>query len=95
MGVANMEKQRLQELIAELQAELEKADRVDDSTREALSTVTDDIERLMVQEVPASREEGESLAGRMQDSLLEFETEHPQITRVVNQLAAALANLGI
>ena len=26
---------------------------------------------------------------------LEFETEHPQVTAAVNQVAAALANLGI
>jgi hypothetical protein len=90
-----MDKKHLQELLAKLHGELEKAERVDDATRAALAEVTDDIRRLLASEEPASREQGETLAGRMQESLLEFETEHPAVTRVINQMAAALANLGI
>ena len=90
-----MEKKQLRDLLTELHNELEKSDRVDDVTRSALAEVTDEIQRLLASEEPASREQGESLAGRMQESLLEFETEHPAVTRVINQMAAALANLGI
>ena len=34
-------------------------------------------------------------ASALKDALLEFEAEHPQLTRRINQVAAALANLGI
>jgi len=90
-----MDDKSLHELLTELHAELEKADRVDASTKASMAAVTDDIQRLLSSEDSSSSEDSETLAARMKESLLEFETEHPQLTRVVNQISSALAHLGI
>jgi hypothetical protein len=88
-----MDTQRIHEALQTLQAELAHASKLDDASRESIQRVIDDIEaRLQAGDAAA---EDESLSGRLQDSLLEFEAEHPQITSAVNQVAAALANLGI
>lgn len=89
-----MDKQRVLEALRTLRAELADAD-LDPSSRASLEQAAADIERQVNQDRPIGGEEGESMSGRLQDALLEFETEHPQITGAVNQVAAALANLGI
>lgn len=89
-----MDKQRVLEALRTLRAELADAD-LDPSSRAPLEQAAADIERQVNQDRPIGGEEGESMSGRLQDALLEFETEHPQITGAVNQVAAALANLGI
>ena len=35
------------------------------------------------------------LGEQVNDFVLQFETEHPQLTAALNQVSAALANLGI
>ena len=89
-----MDKNRVLDALHTLQAELSGANTLDDASRQSLLAVVADIHRqLEVGDVPSA--ESESLGGRLQDSILEFETEHPQVTAAVNQVAAALANLGI
>jgi hypothetical protein len=90
-----MDKNRVLEALKTLRAELADVSDVDEASRESLARVTDDIERQLQAGKPLGPEESESLSGRLQDALLEFEAEHPQITGAVNQVAAALANLGI
>jgi hypothetical protein len=90
-----MDKNRVLEALKTLRAELADAEDLDEPSRAALAQVTDDIERQVKAGAPLDSEEGESLSGRLQDVLLEFEAEHPTITGAVNQVAAALANLGI
>lgn len=90
-----MDKNRVLESLRTLQAELADADQLDDQARDALKQVTTEIQRLLDGGQPVSRGDRESLSGRLQDAVLEFETEHPQLTGAVNQVAAALANLGI
>jgi hypothetical protein len=88
-----MDKQRVTEALETLRAELAQASQLDETSRTSIQRVIDDIEARLATD-DAAREE-ESLSGRLQDSLLEFEAEYPQFTSAVNQVAAALANLGI
>jgi hypothetical protein len=88
-----MDTQRVTEALETLQAELAHAPKLDAASRASIQQVIDEIEARLA--VGDATEEDEPLSGRLQDSLLEFETEHPQITSAVNQVAAALANLGI
>lgn len=88
-----MDKQRVLEALHTLRAELADATGLDAASRASLQRVTEDIERQLHQGPPAH--DDEPLAGRLQDAAQEFGAEHPQIAGAVNQVAAALANLGI
>lgn len=90
-----MDKNRVLDALHTLKAELSGANTLDDASRESLLAITADIHRQLESGRSLPPEEEESIAGRLQDSILEFETEHPQVTAAVNQVAAALANLGI
>lgn len=90
-----MDKNRVLDALHTLKAELSGANTLDDASRESLLAITADIHRQLESGRSLPREDEESLAERLQDSILEFETEHPQVTAAVNQVAAALANLGI
>ncbi len=90
-----MDKQRILEALSVLRAELADAEGLDPASRAELNRVTDDIERKLHAGVPAEAQGDEPLSGRLQDAVQEFGAEHPQIAGAVNQVAAALANLGI
>lgn len=96
-----MDKQRVLDALKTLRSELANVEGLDPTSRSELERVTDDIEqqlhaRMPADEPPVEREEdAEPLAGRLQEAVQEFGAEHPQITGAVNQVAAALANLGI
>lgn len=90
-----MNRKELQNKLASLHEELANARTVDEQTREMLTTLADDIHRLSEQEAEGSQEQVEPLSASLQDFVLKFGTEHPQLTRALNQVSAALANLGI
>jgi hypothetical protein len=90
-----VDKNRVLEALKTLRAELADAEDLDEASRAALVRATDDIERHVVGGQPMPRAEKESLTGKLQEALREFEAEHPTITGAVNQVASALANLGI
>ena len=90
-----MDKSRVLDALRTLQAELAGADLDDDQSRAALQQVAADIEQKPSRDEPLEDEAGQSLPERLQDALLEFEAEHPRLTGAMNQVAAALANLGI
>lgn len=88
-----MEQEKLLALLQELQAEVGRSSAIEPETRGALESVAQRIHRQLAGEAEPGDEP--SAAGRLHDLLLEFETEHPELTRLVNQVSAALANLGI
>lgn len=89
-----MDKQRVLDALRTLRAELADASGLDESSRTNLESVTEAIERQVHAGAPAEGDD-DPLSGRLQDAVQEFGAEHPQITGAVNQVAAALANLGI
>ena len=90
-----MDKQRVIEALHTLRAELADAEQMDASSRAALAQVTADIQQKLEADEPLEMEEGDLLSGRLQDAVQEFGAEHPQLSGALNQVAAALANLGI
>jgi len=90
-----MDRKELQETLKSLHAQLNSASTIDDQTRALLTTLAADIQRLSEQEVRESESEVESLTGQVQDIVQKFGSEHPQLARALNQVSAALANLGI
>jgi hypothetical protein len=90
-----MKREELQKTLQSLHAELNDAPTVDGATRDLLVQLANDIQRLSEQEANESAEQVEPLSERVSDLVLKFETDHPQLTRALNQVSAALANLGI
>lgn len=88
-----MEQDKLLALLQDLQTEVGRSSAIEPETRTALESVAQQIHRQLAGEVAPGDEP--AAAGRLHDLLLEFETEHPELTRLVNQVSAALANLGI
>lgn len=80
-----MGKQRLKELLSELNDELHQVGEIDPETREILSELNDDIEK--VASVSPS-ERARQLEGR-------FAAEHPVLERITREIADTLAKMGI
>ena len=90
-----MKSTELQKTLETLHTELNGAASVDDTTRAMLKTLAADIQRLSEQQREGTTDAVEPLTAQLQDMVLKFETDHPQLTRALNQVSAALANLGI
>lgn len=89
-----MDRKRVIDALEILNAELAGADDVSAEALNAIRRVTDDVRRLVDERKALSPDVAPTASG-VRHSLLEFEAEHPQLTGAINQLAAALANLGI
>jgi hypothetical protein len=88
-----MDRKRVLAALDTLKAELAGAD-VDPQARENLERMASDIQSRL-ESGATSDSEDEPLSGQLQDVVQEFGAEHPQLTGAINQVAAALANLGI
>jgi hypothetical protein len=89
-----MDRQRIADALAVLRTELADASQLSDEARDALRRVTDDVERLLEKQPDPDGGPAPTASG-LQQALQEFEAEHPQLTGALNQVATALANLGI
>lgn len=87
-----MEKNRLQELLADLHRELSSAAAVDPESHKLLDQVLRDIQQLSGD---GSRRVPEGAIGRLRQAGLRLEAEHPQLANAVGQLTDTLAKLGI
>ncbi len=86
-----MDRQRVLDALEVLRTELASSPQVSDEARTALGRVADDIGKLAADE---AGKVDESASG-LHDALQEFGAEHPHLAGAINQVAAALANLGI
>lgn len=87
---------KLRELLGQLQDELEQAEEVGPESRHLLREVMDDIEtaleRSAAGESPAA---DESVKGRLDQAVVEFESSHPQLSFTLERLMESLSNMGI
>ena len=90
-----MDKQHLQDSLAQLHGALSEQGEIDQDTRDLLKTVAADIDRLLDDSSENTSEDVEPVSAQVQDLLLKFETDHPELTAALNRVASALANLGI
>jgi hypothetical protein len=93
-----MDKSKLQQTLTQVHSELADADSVDQDTRQLLTTLTNDIQRLLEKDEapPAAEEDSDGpLSKQVRGLMLQFESEHPKLTSALNQVADGLANLGI
>jgi Domain of unknown function (DUF4404) len=90
-----MERQELTAKLAQLHAELARADEVDPESLDLLRQLTADISRLLEAKDAATRAEAEGVSSGLKDLLLKFEAEHPELSLTVGKVADALAAIGI
>jgi ABC-type transporter Mla subunit MlaD len=88
-------KNQLQQALSELHDSLAHVDQLDDETRQLMQTLTDDLQRLLQHEGDWVAEDVEPVSNKLQDLLLRFETEHPQVSGILGRIASSLANVGI
>jgi hypothetical protein len=87
-----MVRQRLSELLEELQQEFEKADDIDPATRAQIEEVAAELDELL------GREEDEPEQGiieTLREKLLNVEIEHRRLATIVGETLDMLARLGV
>ncbi len=86
-------KQRLQELLDELHAELGDSTALDDDTKQELKTLAREIEASLADD------EDQGVAAQAMDQIeaatVSFESEHPRLAGILSSIADTLARLGI
>ena len=83
-----MSKERLSELLTELNRELQTAGDIDEETRELLNQMNDDIDRLTGETHSPTVDRAKHLESR-------FAANHPVAARIARELADVLAKMGI
>lgn len=83
-----MSKERLSTLLTELNHELHSADDFDEETRELLSQLNDDLDRLTGDTQSSTLDRAKHLESR-------FAANHPVAERIVREFADVLAKMGI
>jgi len=83
-----LSKERLSELLTELNAELNDAGDVDDDTKELLERLQDDIDRLTGETHSTAVDRAKHLESR-------FAANHPVAERIAREFADLLAKMGI
>jgi len=89
-----MEQQKLRELLETLHQELGQVGTVDEKTEEVLSSLREDISKLVKDGTKASEEE-ESMTDRMSDAVGHFEEDHPRLSMLHQHVLDSLARMGL
>lgn len=85
--------EKLRSTLAELEAELQSLDSLDDQTREELAEAAAEIAATLRR---GKRSEATSrVEDSLQGRLVEFEASHPQLAGIVTRLIDGLGQLGI
>jgi archaellum component FlaC len=89
-----MEQQKLQELLETLHHELEQVDSVDEKTGEVLSSLRQDIRKLVAD---GGEDTGgqENLIERMNDAIDHFGEDHPKLSIMIQHVLDSLARMGL
>jgi len=86
-----MTDQKLRELLQQLHDELERTKSVDEKGREMLNHLSADIQKF----IDPAEADDDTLFGRIQDAIDQFEVDHPAITAALSQVLNTLNNAGI
>ena len=89
-----MREQHLRQMLEQLHTELQRADTIDDRSRELLRSVLGDIEELLDRKQERATQP-ESIIERLREAVRGFEKTHPTLTETIGGVADALARMGI
>lgn len=94
-----MNTHELHQALTRLHEELAQTTEVDDATRQALTTVLGDIQRVITtgpsQERQAAERPEPELTQGLQAAIENFEARHPRLTSALQQVVDRLAEMGI
>jgi len=91
-----MEKQELATLLKKLQAELESGQAIDDSLKQSLKALDQDIQKVLGQSSPHAKPADEaSLNERAQELEAKFAIEHPYLASTLRDVMDTLGKMGI
>lgn len=88
-----MAKEKLKNDLERLKFEMDDSQVSDPQVRALLEQHIVDIERQV--EYPEEAEHPETLAARLRESMLEFESQHPRAAAIVNEIMMTLNNMGV
>lgn len=87
-----MTDKKLQDTLAQLRAEIEKLDSVNESDKERLESL---ITKIRNTANPDDAETGDDLQDVITENITKFEASHPRLTAIMNDIAVTLSNMGI
>ena len=87
-----MPKNKIRELLEQLQGELGQIAPQDKKGRELLENITTDINNLLQE---SNTQVEESVIKRLQDTIDHFNIEHPKLTMALSEIMSILSNAGI
>jgi hypothetical protein len=90
-----MDRNSLRGLAAKLQAELTEALREDPASRESLSNMMQDINRLIDKPAEAPSSPQGSIPDRLERIAVQFEADHPTLAASARRLVDLLGEVGI
>jgi len=83
--------EKLDALLEQVHAELQKVEQVDEEKLKLLQTLEQDVQALLRK----SEVETPSILERMQKAIDQFEVEHPTLTTLLSEVSTVLSNAGI
>ncbi|GAB1472365.1 hypothetical protein MASR2M66_32430 [Chloroflexota bacterium] len=86
-----MNDKKLDALLEQVHAELQKVDKVDADSLKLLQDLEQDVQSLLSR----SDIETPSVIGRMQTAMKQFEVDHPALTALISEVSTILNNAGI
>lgn len=94
-----MDTQQLHQTLARLHEELAEGPKLDSESRERLTVLLADIQRVLQSEetddAATDDDDRESLGERLQDAIVDFEAAHPQFSQLMGRIADGLSQMGI
>ena len=87
------EESRLTEAVETLRAEIDALDENDSESRAKLEQLLIDLEERLKQ--PRDTGNDNDLADQLKESMLHFETSHPALTGILNDIMIKLSSIGV
>ncbi len=87
-----MDDMDINKLLAQLEREIERTQRVDEKGQELLRELSKDIQDLLERSGSSPRP---SVIRRLEESVEHFEATHPRLTTMLSELLTSLSNAGI
>lgn len=82
---------KLDALLEQVHAELQKVDEVDADSLKLLQELQQDVQGLLEK----TEMETPTVLARMQKAVQQFEVDHPALTALISELSTVLSNAGI